>query len=307
MYFGIDIGGTSIKYGVLDDDLNIVEQDSVKTKSVSNIEEFSNKVIEIIEYLKKEYICCTYIGIGIPGTISCEGEIIVSPNIPMLDGFNLKKYIESKIDITVYLENDSNAASLAEMYAGAGKDFKDFLYVTLGTGVGGTIISDKRIFLGSDRNAGEIGHTIIHYNDERIFGREFRRGTLEEYLGKKQIVDLMNSITDKPVEGIKELHSRAMDNDRDAIKCLNICGEILGCGLASAMNLLGIYHVVIGGGLSHLGEELFKSTRETIEKRALPNVTKKYKLHPAKFTSNAGITGAALLEKYYIDVQHNNK
>ncbi len=307
MYFGIDIGGTSIKYGVLDSDLNMVEQSSIKTKSVTDVTDFSAKVIEIIEYLRKEYICCDYIGIGIPGTISCEGEIIVSPNIPLLDGFNLKQAIEDKIDIKVFLENDANAASLAEMYAGAGKDFKDFLYVTLGTGVGGTIISEKRIFLGSDRNAGEIGHTIIDFDDKRYFDREFRRGTLEEFLGKHQIVELMNSFAASPVSGIKELHSRAMDNDEDAIKCLNICGEILGIGLSSAMNLLGIYNVVIGGGLSHLGEELFRSTRETIAKRALPNVTKQYHIHPAKFSSNAGITGAALLEKYYSDVQQSNK
>ncbi len=306
MYFGIDIGGTSIKYGVLDNDLNMVEQSSIRTKSVSDIEKFAAEVIDIITYLKQEYICCNYIGIGIPGTISCEGEIIVSPNIPLLDGFNLKNHIESKVDIKVYLENDSNAASLAEMYAGAGKEFKDFIYVTLGTGVGGTIISEKRLFLGSDRNAGEIGHTIINFNDDRDFSREFRRGTLEEYLGKKHIIKLMNSFAKKPVSGIKELHSRAMDNDADAIKCLNICGEILGIGIASAMNLLGIYNVVIGGGLSHLGEELFNTTRETIALRALPNVTNNFNLLKAKFSSNAGITGAALLERYYTDVQHNN-
>ena len=228
----------------------------------------------------------------------------VSPNLPSLSNVNLKKEIEKEVDFPIAIDNDANAAAVAELEIGAGKDIEHFIYVTLGTGVGGTIISNRRIFRGSIGGGGEIGHTIIQsFNQKNSNIPDYRMGTLENLTGRKQILDRMktmlkqsdsklNDIENYDVEDISNL---ADAGDSAAAKCLCETGEYLGIGLASAMNLLDIPTIITGGGISEASDIMFDSVLKTIRKRALPTISDRAEIKKAFFRKNAGIIGAAML------------
>ncbi|MFC2130162.1 ROK family protein [Bacteroidota bacterium] len=304
MYIGIDIGGTNLKYGIVDSDGNIYHQSSIHTVHGKDPHRIITDIIECIYSLSQYSDEVLTVGIGVPGVVDVDGVIRVSPNLPSLNNVNLKKEIEKQVDFPIAIDNDANAAAVAELEIGAGKDIQHFIYVTLGTGVGGTIISNRQIFRGSIGGAGEIGHTIIQSFNKKINNiPDFRKGTLEELTGRMQILDRMKTIlkdSDSKLNDIenydvKDISNLADAGDSAAAKCLCETGEYLGIGMASAMNLLDIPTIVIGGGISEASDILFDSILKTILRRALPTISERAEIRKAFFRKDAGIIGAAML------------
>jgi glucokinase len=182
------------------------------------------------------------------------------------------------------VENDANAAALGEAMFGAGVGRPDFLYVTLGTGVGGGVILGGQIYRGPHGDAGEVGHIIMDaWAREGAFDpRPFRTGVLEEYAGIRGIVRMARE-QGEDVDNVGRIRNDAV---------LQEAGRIIGLGLCSAVAVLGVRTVIIGGGVAQ-APFIVDSIRATMERRAIPTIARALSVLPARFGSQAGLVGAA--------------
>jgi glucokinase len=207
----------------------------------------------------------------------------------------------------VALDNDANVAAYAELETGAGHDISNFLYVTLGTGVGGCIILNGEIVRGTIGGAGEFGHTIIKADDnEEDFEKSYRTGVLEEYIGKNQIINLAKKIMEEFPKAelgkiknpdVRQISEFISKGDPVAIECFKRVGHYLGVGITSVLNLLDLRVAIIGGGISQAHSMLLETALQTIRRRALPSIAGEAEVRLAEFSNDAGMIGAALLGK----------
>ncbi len=309
---GVDLGGTNVKIGIVSKKGKIIK----KTSLESFAEDGPDKVISQIEkgvkgILAKNKLKIQGIGIGSPGTVSTKrGTVENPPNFPGWEKVNLGKILEKKFKMHIHVENDANAAAIGEMIFGAGKKIESFIMVTLGTGVGGGIIFNKKLFRGEYGAAGEIGHMSIDYNGPKCNCGSF--GCVEAYVGNHYLVkriqnELINHKDSKIWELISndlnqltplKIQQAAEEGDDYAKLVVNNLGLYLGSGLASAGNALDIGTFIIGGGVSGFGKPLFDAAREAICARVLKPLRKRIRVLPAKLKNDAGIKGASALVFY---------
>lgn len=310
MYLGIDVGGTNLKAGVIAETGEIVYQLSKPSNAHLGFGHLAGNLINMAESLINRYPSVQSLGVGIPGVLSSDGVIIVAPNLPEAVDFPLIKYLKSKFALPLAADNDANAAALAELEFGAGAGLKNFLYVTLGTGVGGAIISNGGIFRGESGAAGEIGHTFIDYRKYIDNLLNFQSGTLESHASRQAIIDRakqnaanfhQSNLNQLDEIDVKDISQACENGDEAARECLTNTGKILGIGLASAMNLLDLGLVIVGGGISSAHPVLFDTALDTIRKCALAHIAAKADIRKAKFGGDAGIIGAAMVGKGVID------
>ena len=309
---GVDLGGTNIKIGIVTDKGKLIKKTSVKTeaeagpkKVISNIQ----KGIEEILIQNKYKI--QGIGIGCPGVVSTKKGIVESaPNLPGWKNIKLGPIIKNKFDYKIHLENDANAAAIGELIFGAGKKLESFIMVTLGTGVGGGIVFNKKIFRGEFGAAGEIGHISIDVNGPDCNCGS--TGCIEAYAGnsylKEQIRSELKDYPDSKVWKLLQndlanvspriIQAAAEKKDAYAIFVIERMGKQLGAALASLSNLLDISTFIIGGGVAGFGKPLFDSTRKTIAQRVLLPLRQRVLVIPAMLQNEAGIKGASSLVFY---------
>jgi len=306
-HLGIDIGGTNLKFGLLNKRFDLIEDHSIKMPNSSDLNAIKDNLLNEIWKIANNYKLSS-IGIGVPGIIDNQGSIIVSPNIPAFNGFNFLEFLKSSVpkkiglDIPIKLENDANIAAIAEMTLGSGADYDSFVFITLGTGVGGAIIINRKLFRGNHGSAGEVGHMIFNPS-AKPKKREYRTGVLEEYLGKKAIVSYAKRISNKYPNSILNrikkfdiisISDYADEGDELAILCMEKIGFYLGITIISIANLLDINHFIIGGGISKSSDYFYNKAMEIANKRALPHLQGIIKIEKAKFSSKAGIIGSAI-------------
>ena len=304
MYIGIDLGGTNLKAGVLDKNGKIIFQQSQATHASKGLDYVLNTLKRTIYAILEKYPAVESIGVGIPGIIEKEGTVKISPNLPEWIDIPLGKFLQNIFSIPCAIDNDANVAAIAELELGAGKSAKNFLYVTLGTGVGGAIIIDRKLYRGEALGAGEIGHMIIDLNAELNTKMPFRTGVLEEYIGRNQITAFGQQLIKQYPGSLLHKYGRpdpyfvseaASQNDTAALEIFRQIGYKLGIGLTSALNFLDMRLVIIGGGISLAHQLLLDTAIETIKQRALPTIASKAEIIQAEFSKDAGIVGAALL------------
>jgi glucokinase len=244
------------------------------------------------------------VSVVVPGTVNvAEGVVVKAPNVPCLDGFRLGAALESELEWPVILENDANAAAIGELWQGAGRGYRTIICVTLGTGVGGGIILDGKLWRGVDGSAGEIGHIGV----DPFAGVPCTcgsRGCLEVYASATAIVRMTrearprypNSMLHNTEDLTSEKVYRAgREGDELAIEVFRRMGVYLGIGLASLINVLNPEIVVIGGGLSN-GWDLFeKHMHQQVLERAFPIPARRVKIARAQCGDDAGLLGAARL------------
>jgi len=293
-YMGIDIGGTNIKIGIVDRQGGMESKIKYSTGPLAKGKDFVKGLLDIleIEYAKHPYINET--GIGIPGTLSTDRSTCYEiAAIPALNGVELKKaLIERFPKNEFHLENDANVAALGEYYFSGANIPESYLFVTLGTGVGSAAIIDKKIFIGGDGNAMELGH-ILSKN-----GKE-----LEENIGKIGLLKRARKLMEKKKSALskhKELDPKiivqeALNGDKVSIKIWREVGELLGEGLVATIRLLDIKTILIGGGLSVSYDLIIDKLNETLEFNLTPYYTKDIVIKKAELGNNAGIIGAASL------------
>ncbi len=309
---GVDLGGTSIKIGLVDSKGKIVKKVSVDSCAANGPDAVIGQIIKGIRLItNKKNDKIIGIGIGAPGAVKLKkGTVENPPNFPNWGKVHLGKAIKEKFDCDVYVENDANAAAIGELIYGAGRKIENFIMITLGTGVGGGIIINKKIYRGETGGAGEIGHVTIDYEGPQCKCGSF--GCIESYLGnnylidrvKKQLQDRRDSLLIKLANNDLNLltpqliHQAAEDGDDFARSIIVDCGSKLGYVLASAVNILDITTVFIGGGVAGFGQILFDSVELSLKERVIKPFRERIIVKPAKLKNNAGIKGASALVFY---------
>jgi glucokinase len=244
------------------------------------------------------------VSVAVPGTVDFEeGVVIKAPNVPCLDGFRLSAALRSELQLPAIVENDANAAAVGEMWQGAGRRYSHLVCVTLGTGVGGGIILDGKLWRGVDGSAGEIGHIGV----DPFAGVPCTcgsRGCLEVYASATAIVRMTRETQPRYPTSIlhkvdtltsQKIYEAGLQGDELALEVLRRMGVYLGIGLASLVNLLNPEIIVIGGGVSD-GWELFeKHMNQQVRERAFPLPAQRVKITRAECGDDAGLLGAARL------------
>lgn len=308
---GIDLGGTNIKVGLVDENYNIVSKATAKTDLPRPAEEICESIVDTVwEALNAAKVTIgevNSIGIGTPGVANRNsGVVLYSCNLGF-NNTNLRTLIKAKLGKEVYVENDANAAAFGEVLNGAGKGYKDVVVVTLGTGVGGGIIIDSKIYTGFNFCGAELGHTVIQYG-----GRQCscgRRGCFEAYSSATALINMTKEAMEahpdskmwqiagslENVDGKTAFDGMRADDDA-AKQVVNTYIEYLGCGLTNIVNTFQPEVLLIGGGICKEGENLTKPLEEFIKRESYcidPN--RSTKLDIAKLGNDAGIIGAAYL------------
>lgn len=294
MQIGLDIGGTNIK-GVLIKDNCVVNKIRVATKSRDNKKILVGQIFKILEKLinwRKGKI--NKIGIGVPSPIDFKNQTILNPpNVTALKGLKLGKLVENRFKIKTIIEHDVNCFVLAEAVLGAGRKNKSVFGLTMGTGVGGGIVLNKKIYHGVDDSAGEFGHMTIEKNGRLC--KCGNKGCLEPYINDKGIKKTAEKIFGRRIETMRIFDDLAAKGDKRAIKLYRITGQYLGIGLANLVDAINPGVIIVGGGIMRAGKFILGPARKEMKKNILSLKARKTKLLKAKLGKFAGAIGAGLL------------
>jgi glucokinase len=305
---GVDIGGTNTKFGYVDKSGNLLAEGEMPTEAHRPAEEFFERLhnqAEILFESKKENLKLVGIGLGAPNGNYYKGTIEQPPNLSwkFVDVVTL---LHRWYSIPIALTNDANAAALGEMLFGAAKGMKDFIVITLGTGLGSGIVANGELIYGHDGFAGEIGHTIVDPN-----GRQCgcgRRGCLETYASASGIRRTVEELLKMPappselreisLESItsKRIFEAAQRGDKLALEAFELTGRYLGLKLADSVAHTSPEAIILLGGLAAAGDFIFVPTKKYMEEFLLNIFKNKVRLLPSGLPQgNSAILGAAAL------------
>ncbi len=283
---GIDLGGSAIKLGQFDWKGNCLASLAVPTPQPASPEAVLSTMIAAIEQLDPARQTVA-IGVGTPGPADAAGRIArVAINLAGWQDIPLADWLEAKTGRATVLANDANCAGLGEAWLGAGRAFRHSILLTLGTGVGGAIILDGKLFAGHDGTAGELG--LITLNPEGPDCNSGNSGSLEQYASVRAIRRRTGLEPD-------ELSVRARAGDAEALAFWQDYGRDLGAGLASLLYVLTPEAVIIGGGVSASAEFFLPTVQAELERRVLPSSRPGLQLRVAELGNRAGMVGAAKL------------
>ncbi|MBQ6168624.1 MAG: ROK family glucokinase [Ruminococcus sp.] len=310
-YVGIDLGGTNIVAGVVDEEYNIIAKASTKTNCPRPEKEIADDMarmaIEAVKNARLSMDQIEWIGVGTPGIANSETGIIEYSNNLGFKNTPMVKYIQETIDKPVFIENDANAAAYGEFVAGAAKGAKNAVCITLGTGVGGGIIIDGRIYSGSNFAGAEIGHTVIEVDGAQCSCG--RKGCFEAYSSATGLIRMTKeAIAEHPdcimAQSEKEKGKvtartsfdcmRAGDKYAKAVVDKYI--KYLAAGITNTINIFQPDILCIGGGVCNEGDPLLLPMKELVAKEVYTrNSEKNTEIVIAKLGNDAGIIGAAFL------------
>jgi glucokinase len=307
---GVDLGGTFIKAGAVSKEAEILYEISVPSRADINPQAVVGQIANAVESVRQRFKDDRLLGIGIgsPGVVDLDGGTVkYPPNFAGWTVFRLGEETSEAVGGQVRVENDANAAAVGELKFGSGKGMKNFLMITLGTGVGGGFVIDGEVFRGEDGGAGEIGHTTINYDGPRCNCGNY--GCVEAYVGQKylsqRVLDklkshpesIINNLVDADGEKLepKIISDAANKGDKFALQIWEETGMYIGVAVASALNMFDLSTVVVGGGVAKAGKPLLDSIEKTVKKRVLSPLRPKVKILQAQLKNSAGILGAAAL------------
>ena len=293
----VDLGGTNLKIALMNSKYTILYKEFISTLSFKTRNELIRGIVFAVKkIIKSKHLLKSDIlglGVGLPGPVDVKrGVIHFLPNIPGWQNVNLKVILEKKLNLPVFIDNDAKLMSLAEHRIGAAKDMPNAICITLGTGVGGGIIIEGKLYRGSNNAAGEIGHVPINEKGPRCGCGSY--GCLESYIGNRKIMQEARK-SFKKLSSLEELSLLAEKGNKRAIGLWRRVGEHLGNALVGVVNLFNPDCIVIGGGLSAVGRILFYSVKKTVSAKAMFVQGRHVKIIKAKLGNDAGLIGAAIL------------
>jgi glucokinase len=290
LVLGVDVGGTAIKAGAVNRRGRIVAKREVATPQ-DGPASIMRTVGAIARELQKEAGRALAVGVGWPTPLDPVRGIVLFDNKLGSAGVNIARMASRATTLPACIENDANAAALAEYLYGAATGAGSVVLLTLGTGVGGGIVLGGEVWHGRDGAAGEVGHVKVHPGGRRCLfcGRS---GCLEAYAGAQAILKRYRA-SGKKAEGMKDVVDAARRGERLAVKIVSEMAEMIGMAVADLANVLNPEIVVIGGGVARAGDILFRPIRAAVAREALPNVSKGLRIVPAKLGNDAGLLGAA--------------
>lgn len=310
---GIDIGGTNVCYGFVTPQGQLLHEGTFPINQYEDPKVFTqllaNRLTEEFREFTSDYQL-KGVGIGAPNGNFHHGTIEFAPNLKWKGIVRLADMFREEMKVPVLLTNDANAAAIGEMMYGAAQGMRDFLMVTLGTGLGSGFVANGDLILGHDGFAGELGHTIV-YPDGRECGCG-RKGCLETYTSATGVVRtalklMANSRAESPLRAVapnqltaKIIAEQAKKGDPLAVEVFDYTSEVLGMKLADAVAITSPEAIFLFGGLTQAGDLIFKNTERYMEQYLLPIYRNKVKILPSALPENqvAILGAAALVGKY---------
>jgi glucokinase len=307
---GIDIGGTGTKFGIVDRVGNVLFSSEIATRKHKDVNDFIDELYSELSKLIDNVGGIGRIkgiGVGAPNGNYYTGTIEYAPNLPWKGIIPLARMMEDKFKIPVVLTNDANAAAIGEMMYGAAQGMKDFIMITLGTGVGSGIVANGKLVYGHDGFAGELGHTTIIPNG-RLHEGTGKRGSLESYASATGVRLTTLEILEKSTEpsslrsvpsgqiDSKKVYEAAIAGDAVAKEIFESTGTILGAALANFVMFSSPEAIILFGGLTKAGDLILKPTRESMEANLIQIFQNKVKILVSHLKeSDAAILGASAL------------
>jgi glucokinase len=292
---GMDLGGSNLRAGLVSEEGEILKKIKVPTP-----EHLSEALAEAIEEVREEGVAG--IGVGVAGVVDrLAGRVCVSPNLHAVEGVAIREELNSRFGLPVFVENDANAAALGERAFGAGRDFRNFVLLTLGTGIGGGIIHEGKIMEVS----AEIGHMSINTEGEKCpCGNT---GCLENYASARAMIAKAITMIEKGTESLlkdccrgsfykltpEDLYQTALEGDTLSREILKEAGKYLGVGLANIINIMSPEAVILAGGLVGTWNIYVQEAIREASRRAFKDLFDSVKIMPASLGDMAGVVGAA--------------
>ena len=306
---GIDIGGTNTVFGIVDARGHILSTDSIKTKDYPEINGYvdtlSDRLMQLIHAVGGISMI-RGVGVGAPNSNYYMGNIELAPNLPWKGVVPLARMLREKLGVPVALTNDANAAALGEMTYGVARGMKDFIMITLGTGVGSGIVVNGQLVYGHDGFAGELGHVIVRPGG-RLCGCG-RKGCLETYCSATGIVRTVHEVLlstqepsllrNKPLEQItsKDIYDAAVLGDKLALEIFRFTGTVLGEAFANFVVFSSPEAIILFGGLAKAGDYIMNPIREAMDNNLMNLFRGKTRLLVSELKdSDAAVLGASAL------------
>ena len=313
VYAGIDIGGTNIKFGLVDASGNVLHKEQRPTTAEKGPTPLMHKVTNIAErlllYAAEEEMDVHWLGVGSPGAVDfATGKVIgPCPNIDGWQGMDVGGTLRDRLNMPIYVDNDANAMALAESTFGAAAGRKNVVCLTLGTGVGGGLIIDGEVYRGANGTAGELGHVTINFEGPKCACGN--KGCLEAYCSSQAMIGRTKALMgselspafEEVLEGdldnltIRKLFAAHHKGDEIANQVLNETAVYVGIGLASVANLFNPEIVVIGGGIADGGGSFLEAVSAEMKKHAFSSAVDGLSIVRASLGNDAGFIGAGLL------------
>jgi glucokinase len=305
LVFAVDLGGTHLRAALVDDAGRILKQLKQETPKGDSALCIVNALVNAAQQWESDKLPVVAAAIMVPGAVDCDKAVVLqAPNLPSLVNFELKAELERRLGWPVFIENDANAAAVGEMWMGAARGCRDVISVTLGTGVGGGVILDGKLWRGSHGSAGEIGHTTV----DPFSGLKCKcgnTGCLELFASATAIVRMTReNLSLFPESTLKsegltaaKVYEAGRNGDELALAVFQRFGMYLGIGLANLINLIDPQIIVISGGAVN-GWDLFAPEMyRQVEERAFRTTAQQVKIARAECGDNAGLLGAARLAR----------
>ena len=288
---GVDVGGTKIAAGVIDREGGIGPRLERPTPTGSQ-EDLLAALDETVEELRADSVVA--IGFGLPSTIDQRtGRAISSVHIPLAD-LDFRERMNARFSLSVGIDNDANAATLAEWQIGAGRGTSYMVMLTLGTGVGGGLVLDGKMYRGAVGAAAELGHIVLMYGGEPCGGTCEGHGHFEQFASGRAADRAAREILGEAA-GARELVAAAREGNDAALEAMHEIGRRLGAGIGTLVNVFDPEVVVLGGGFSSALDLLLDSAREVVAQEALPPGRGSVRIVPAELGGDAGLIGAGLV------------
>lgn len=307
---GIDVGGTNLRGALVSPEGEIIRRMKMPSGAHEGIETVVGNLAVLIQEMGEGEELAG-VGFGIPGIIdSRKGVITQAPNIANVRNYPIRETLQRRLggDLTLIVENDANCAAVGEWWRGAGRDVDSLIMLTLGTGVGGGIILDGKLWAGADGMGGEIGHMTIYPEGARCSCGNY--GCLESYSSASAVRRMVKEILEHSAvvtalrEEVREVEPAmipeavmraALGGDEAALGIWERFGTALGIGMASCVNILNVEMIVIGGGVSQAWEMFIGRAREELRERGLKAPSERVKVVKSVLGDDEGVIGASYL------------
>jgi glucokinase len=308
---GVDLGGTNLRVAAINENGGLFDQLNLLTEVEKGredvVDRLSNGILRLVQRWKDVYQLVG-IGVGVPGIIKMrEGILVASPNLPGWENFNIRAQIAKRLNSPFYLENDANAAALGEKWIGSGRACDHLCFLTMGTGIGGGLILNGKIWHGVSGMAAELGHVTVHPNGRLCNCGNY--GCLEAYAAASAVVRAAKELVDggKASPGLQKvvssssmltsalIYQQAKEGDASSVAIFSEVGRALGIAIANFVNIFDIDTFVLGGGAVDAWDAFEKSMFEELPKRSYVYRNDPRKVLKSHLGNQAGIFGAAYL------------
>lgn len=307
----VDIGGTKILAALISEAGDIISQENYLTLADEGVEAVIDRLLTAVnhalEKAKMRFSQLSGFGIATAGALDARRGIVTgSPNLPGWHNVPLRDIVAEKLGIQAYLINDASAAALGEYLLGAGVGVSNLIYITVSTGIGGGIIVNGKLYLGADGCAGEIGHMTVDLNGPRCSCGN--TGCLEALasgtaVAREAVTRISRGeksrITELVGDRLEQVDARIVGTaakEGDALACdiIDKAANYLGIGLANLANIFNPELIIVGGGMSRLGDMLLEPARRVVRERAFQLPAQSLSIVPSQLGDNAGVLGAAM-------------